>query len=162
MITAVYESPVGLLTLHSNGEALLGLEFDDPKYPLEPAPRGHDSIIDATRRQLDRYFAGKLKVFDVPVAPSGTHFQQRVWAALQKIPYGVTCSYGALAAAISKPKASRAVGLANGKNPIAIIVPCHRVIGADGSLTGYGGGMERKRFLLGLEKGGHAALLITQ
>jgi methylated-DNA-[protein]-cysteine S-methyltransferase len=151
MITAVYDSPVGWLTLHSNGAALTGLEFEDPKYPLDPAPRGDDRILDATRRQLDQYFAAKRKAFDVPLAPKGTPFQQRVWLALQRIPYGVTCSYGALAAAIGQPNASRAVGLANGKNPIAIIVPCHRVIGADGSLTGYGGGMERKRFLLGLE-----------
>lgn len=151
MISAVYQSPVGQLTLHSNGAALTGLEFEDPKYPLPHAPRGADRILDAVRGQLDRYFQRKLTRFDVPLAANGTAFQQRVWAALMAIPYGATWSYGALAAQIDRPKASRAVGLANGRNPIAIIVPCHRVIGADGGLTGYGGGVERKRWLLALE-----------
>ncbi len=153
MKSIVHDSPVGPLTLHSDGVALTGLEFDDPKYPLEPSPRGEDGVLNAARRQLDRYFTDKLRVFDLPLAPLGTPFQQRVWAALLEIPYGVTRSYGALAAAIGAPKASRAVGLANGRNPISIIVPCHRVIGANGSLTGYGGGMERKRQLLDLEQG---------
>lgn len=153
MISTVHDSPVGSLTLASNGKALTQLEFENPRYPLPAHPRGSDKILDQARRELDAYFAGKLRSFTVPVAPEGTPFQQRVWAELLKIPYGVTRSYGALAAALGKPNASRAVGLANGRNPVAVIVPCHRVIGADGSLTGYGGGMPRKKFLLELEQG---------
>ncbi|MEZ5994687.1 MAG: methylated-DNA--[protein]-cysteine S-methyltransferase [Hyphomonadaceae bacterium] len=154
MISAIYDSPVGPLTLISNGAALTHLEFENPRYPAPQAPLGSDATIDQARRELDAYFAGKLKTFATPVAAAGTPFQQRVWAALLKIPYGATRSYGQQAAAIGAPKASRAVGLANGKNPIAIIIPCHRVIGANGSLTGYGGGMERKQILLELEQGG--------
>jgi methylated-DNA-[protein]-cysteine S-methyltransferase len=154
MISAIHDSPVGPLTLISDGQALTHCEFENPRYPFEPAPAGEDELIVKARRQLDLYFAGKLRTFDLPLAPRGTPFQQRVWAELLQIPYGVTRSYGALAAALNSPNASRAVGLANGRNPIAIIVPCHRVIGADGSLTGYGGGMARKRLLLDLEQGG--------
>ena len=99
------------------------------------------------------YFTGELTEFDLPLAPTGTPFQSRVWAGLREIPYGVTLTYGELARRIGQPTASRAVGLANGKNPLSIIVPCHRVIGSDGSMTGYGGGLERKRFLLALESG---------
>ncbi len=153
MISTVHDSPVGLLRLVSNGAALLHCEFENPRYPFEASPAGEDAIIRATRKQLDAYFAGKLRAFDLPLAPQGTPFQQRCWVALQKIPYGVTRSYGQQAATIGSPKAVRAVGLANGRNPIAIIIPCHRVIGANGSLTGYGGGMERKRQLLDLEQG---------
>lgn len=153
MISATHDSPVGKLTLISNGQALTGLEFENPRYPLPKQPRGDDKIISATRRQLDQYFAGKLKSFDLPLAPQGTPFQQSVWRALLDIPYGVTRSYGEQAKAIGKPAAVRAVGLANGRNPIAVIIPCHRVIGANGSLTGYGGGMERKQQLLDLEQG---------
>jgi len=153
MISAIHDGPVGKLTLYSDGAALTGLEFEDPKYPLEPAPRGDDKIIAQTRRELDAYFAGKLKAFSVALKPSGTPFQQKVWMALRKIPYGVTRSYGQQAQAIGSPNASRAVGLANGKNPIPIIVPCHRVIGASGSLTGFGGGIPRKKYLLDLEQG---------
>lgn len=153
MISALHDSPVGPLTLHSDGAAITGVEFDDPKYPLAPSPRGEDSVLKQARRELDLYFAGKLKAFSVPLAPSGTPFQQRVWAALRTIPYGVTRSYGEQAAAIGSPKAFRAVGLANGKNPISIIVPCHRVIGANGDLTGFGGGMARKHYLLQHEQG---------
>jgi len=153
MISTVYESPVGPLTLISNGAALEHLEFENPRYAYTPAPRGEDKILDHARRELDAYFAGKLRAFTVPTAPQGTDFQKRCWAALQKIPYGATRSYGQQASAIGAPAASRAVGLANGRNPISIIVPCHRVIGANGSLTGYGGGMDRKRYLLDLEQG---------
>ena len=102
-------------------------------------------------QQLDAYFAGSLRNFDVDLHPAGTEFQYRVWAALQTIPYGRTRSYGQIADQVGSPAASRAVGLANGRNPISIIVPCHRVIGASGNLTGYGGGIERKRSLLELE-----------
>ncbi|PZO53348.1 MAG: cysteine methyltransferase [Alphaproteobacteria bacterium] len=153
MISAIHESPVGKLTLTSNGAAITAIEFDNPRHPLPPQPRGEDKIIDAARRQLDQYFAGKRREFDLPLAPQGTVFQQSVWAALQTIPYGATRSYGQQAAAIGKPAAVRAVGLANGRNPISIVIPCHRVIGANGSLTGYGGGVERKKLLLDLEQG---------
>lgn len=153
MISIVYESPVGALTLISNGAALEHLEFENPRYAYTPAPTGNDKILDETRRQLDKYFAGKLRAFDLPLAPQGTEFQKRVWNALLTIPYGATRTYGQQAAAIGQPNASRAVGLANGRNPISIIVPCHRVIGSNGGLTGYGGGMERKKYLLDLEQG---------
>lgn len=153
MISCVHDSAVGPLTLHSNGAALTGLEFDEPKYKLAASPRGEDRVLAQARRELDLYFEAKLRVFTIPTAPEGTDFQKRVWAALAKIPYGVTRTYGQQAAAIGSPKAFRAVGLANGRNPVAIIIPCHRVIGADGSLTGFGGGMRRKQFLLDLEQG---------
>lgn len=152
-ISALYESPCGPLTLISNGAALTDLQFENPRYAYKPAPSGSDSILEQARRQLDAYFAGTLRAFDLPLAPQGTPFQQRVWQALIAIPYGVTRSYGQQAAAIGSPQASRAVGLANGRNPISIIIPCHRVIGANGSLTGYGGGMARKQLLLELEQG---------
>ncbi len=152
-VSNIYDSPLGPLTLISNGAALTDLQFENPRHPYEPAPSGVDAVLDRARQQLDAYFAGALRTFDLPLAPQGTPFQKRVWAALAVIPYGRTMSYGALAAAIGNANAMRAVGLANGRNPITIIVPCHRVIGADGSLTGYGGGMERKRRLLDLERG---------
>ena len=117
----------------------------------EPADPGTEPLGKAAG-QLAAYFAGELTEFELPLSMDGTEFQRRVWAALQDIPYGETVSYGKLADEIGAPGASRAVGLANGRNPIGIIVPCHRVIGADGGLTGYGGGIERKRFLLDLER----------
>ena len=113
-----------------------------------------DGSLDEAAGQLGEYFAGERRTFDLPLAPEGTDFQRRVWAQLRAIPYGSTSTYGEVARAIGATNGFRAVGLANGRNPIAIIVPCHRVIGADGSLTGYAGGMERKRFLLDLEAGG--------
>ena len=118
--------------------------------PVNDHRAGIDLLSDD---KLDAYFAGKLRAFNVPVAPRGTEFQRKCWAALQQIPYGATRSYGQQADAINNPKAVRAVGLANGRNPISIIIPCHRVIGANGGLTGYGGGMGRKQFLLDLEQG---------
>jgi len=153
MKSAIHESPVGPLTLVSDGAALKRLDFANPRYPAPVPPRGEDAVLRAARRQLDAYFDNRLKAFDVTLAAEGTPFQRKVWAALMHIGYGETCSYGQLAAAIGSPAASRAVGLANGRNPIAIIVPCHRVIGANGALTGYGGGMERKQLLLDLEQG---------
>lgn len=153
MISTVVNSPIGKLTLASNGTAITQVEFEDNRHPLPQHPKGADKILEKAKRELDAYFAGKLKMFTVPVAPEGTDFQRRAWAALQKIPYGATRSYGQQAAAIGNPQASRAVGAANGRNPIPIIIPCHRVIGAGGSLTGFGGGMERKKFLLDLEQG---------
>jgi methylated-DNA-[protein]-cysteine S-methyltransferase len=116
----------------------------------------HDQADDVLRQveyQLTAYFAGELRDFDLPLAPVGTPFQERVWQALRDIPYGATTSYSALANRIGAPGAARAVGLANGRNPIAIIIPCHRVIGAGGTLVGYGGGLNRKRWLLDLEAG---------
>ncbi|MPZ89455.1 MAG: methylated-DNA--[protein]-cysteine S-methyltransferase [Nitriliruptorales bacterium] len=146
-------SPLGELTLVADGEHLTGLHL--------PSLEGKPMVVSGARKdsspfreviaQLEGYFAGTRTTFEVPLAPQGTPFQQRVWQALQEIPYGRTASYGQLAERIGSPRAVRAVGLANGRNPIPIIIPCHRVIGADGSLTGYGGGMDRKRLLLDLE-----------
>jgi len=153
MISSTYKSPIGTLTLVSDGKAITYLEFEANKYPAPKYPRGSDKIIEQAKKELDAYFAGRLKDFKVPVRPQGTPFQEAAWKALSKIPYGVTRSYGEQARAIGKPKAVRAIGAANGRNPIPIIIPCHRVIGADGSLTGFGGGMETKQFLLELEQG---------
>jgi len=148
------ESPVGELLLLSDGEALTGLYMDAQKYrpALPDDVRIADAPFACVREQLSAYFGGELRTFDVPLAPAGTQFQKSVWKALLDIPFGATESYSALAARIGRANASRAVGLANGRNPIGIIVPCHRVIGADGSLTGYGGGIERKRWLLEHER----------
>ena len=151
-----HSSPLGELILVSNGEALAGLLFSDGRKVDQvrgEAIETSDTIIDRTRRQLDAFFGRRRRDFDVPLAPQGTPFQLRVWRALQRVPYGEVASYGAIATAIRRPSASRAVGMANGANPIAIIVPCHRIIGASGHLTGYGGGLDRKRFLLALEQG---------
>lgn len=147
-------SPVGTIELTSDGESITHLRFvDDVPGPADDAD-GHvdDPVLDDARRQLQQYFAGGLEEFDLPLAPTGTAFQQRVWSELRKIPYGVTASYGDIAHRLGMPAgASRAVGLANGANPIAIAVPCHRVIGANGTLVGYAGGLHRKRYLLDLE-----------
>lgn len=147
------ESPVGMLTLVSNGHALTHLEFEPFRPTADMFAPGTDRVLDLARRELEAYFAGTLRVFEVPVDPHGTPFQLKAWHALLRIPYGATRSYGEQAVAIGQPAAARAVGLANGRNPIAIIIPCHRVVGANGSLTGYGGGMARKRMLLDLEQG---------
>jgi methylated-DNA-[protein]-cysteine S-methyltransferase len=148
----LHPSPVGPLALASELGALVALEFtDDEKRGGKAAIS--DSVLDQARRELDAFFAGRLKKFSVPVGPRGTPFQLAVWKALQAIPFGKTQSYGDIARRIGKPAAVRAVGAANGQNRIAIIIPCHRVIGADGSLTGFGGGLERKQFLLALEAG---------
>src|SRR5262245_49999373 len=126
MKSCVYDSPVGQLTLVSNGEALVELNFENGRYTKPPQPVGNDKILKQARRELDEYFAGKRKDFTVPVAPEGTEFQRKAWKALQTIPYGATRSYAQQATAIGNPKAMRAVGSANGRNPIAIIIPCHR------------------------------------
>lgn len=147
----VHHSPVGPLTLVSDGECLVGLHFEGWNPPADAFHKS-DAVLASTARQLDIYFTGRLRAFDLPLAPAGTPFQQRVWSALRDIPFGETRSYGQLAQTIGKPSAMRAVGAANGRNPIAIVVPCHRVIGADGSLTGFGGGIDRKKFLLSLEQ----------
>ena len=154
----VIDSVVGTLTLVAEEGVIVGLYMDlqrhrpDDDALGEPDPRGREvEQFKAAADQLDAYFAGELTRFDLPLAPRGSEFQQRVWAALQEIPYGRTESYGELAELIGSPGGARTVGLANGKNPIGIIIPCHRVVGADGSLTGYGGGIERKKQLLDLE-----------
>jgi methylated-DNA-[protein]-cysteine S-methyltransferase len=152
----VIDSPIGPLILSCDGDELTGLYVHDNRHA--PTPDGHGEppcgVLADTAAQLAAYFRGELTTFDVPLAPRGTPFQQRVWAALQEIPYGETTSYGSLAAEIGQPTASRAVGLANGRNPISIIVPCHRVVGSSGKLVGYGGGLERKQALLALEQRG--------
>lgn len=146
----VVDSPVGPLTLVAAGSALVGLYMDRQRHapPTEqlgdPDPRGFDEAA----AQLAAYFAGELTTFDLDVAPCGTAFQQAVWAELAGVPYGCTVSYGALAGRIGRPAASRAVGAATGRNPLSIVIPCHRVVGASGDLTGYGGGVDRKRYLL--------------
>ena len=141
-------SPVGPLLLTGDDESITGLYMS-----REPSGSRDDGAFTRAREQLDAYFAGELERFDLPLAPQGTEFQRRVWDELRQIPYGQTTSYSALAAKIERPDACRAVGLANGRNPISIVIPCHRVIGASGALTGYGGGIERKRWLLAHERG---------
>jgi len=147
------DSPIGLLTLAGRDSVLTNLRMVDQTYEPSRAgwSPGHGAFADAVD-QLDAYFAGELTDFDVELDMRGTEFQRRVWQALLTIPYGETRSYGEIAEQIGAPGAARAVGLANGHNPIAIIVPCHRVIGASGKLTGYGGGLDRKQTLLELEK----------
>lgn len=155
---AIFESPVGPLALRAGPAGLEALRFVDrdvderPATDAQPGDEGEDaSVLDAATHQLREYFAGERREFDLPLAPTGTEFQLRVWQELRRIPYGETISYGELARRIGNPRASRAVGLANGANPIAILVPCHRVVGADGRLTGFGGGLRRKATLLAIE-----------
>ena len=153
--TTTFDSPIGVLTLTGEDGYLTGLYMDDQRH----APTGSDQWVpddaafEAVLGQLDAYFSGRRTDFDVPMRMRGTDFQRRVWDGLTQIPYGETWSYAQLAEKVGNPRACRAVGLANGRNPVAIIVPCHRVIGANGTLTGYGGGLDRKRWLLDLEAG---------
>ncbi|EKF25711.1 methylated-DNA-[]-cysteine S-methyltransferase family protein [Mycolicibacterium hassiacum DSM 44199] len=148
------DSPIGPLTLAGVDGRLRHLRMVDQTHePSREHWQPDDTVFPDVVDQLDAYFAGDLKEFDVALDLVGTAFQRKVWAALLTIPYGETRSYGEIARQIGSPGASRAVGLANGHNPVAIIVPCHRVIGANGGLTGYGGGLERKRMLLDMEKG---------
>jgi len=148
--TTTIDSPLGRLRLVADGDHLVGIALPSERHPLPvtgvPDP-GHPVLVEAAA-QLADYFAGRRTCFDLPLAPAGTGFQRTVWRALLDIPFAATWSYGELAAAIGSPRASRAVGAANGRNPIPIVIPCHRVIGADGSLTGYGGGEPAKRWLL--------------
>ena len=147
---AILPTPLGDLLALADGDALTQLTFD-----AEPPAEAHqdDDAFAALRAQLGAYFARELRAFDLHLAPAGTPFQQSVWRALAEIPFGHTTSYGALAARLGDAGAAQAVGAANGANPLAIVVPCHRVVGADGALVGYAGGLERKRALLDLERG---------
>ena len=150
-----FDSPVDLITLTSDGSSLTGLYMNEHKHAKLFADEwirdDQAAPFPDTVRQLTEYFAGQRTEFDLPMAPVGTPFQKTVWNALREIPYGQKVSYGELAAALGNPNASRAVGLANGRNPISIVVPCHRVVGSNGKLVGYGGGLERKEILLNLE-----------
>jgi methylated-DNA-[protein]-cysteine S-methyltransferase len=152
--SVIHQSAVGDLTLSSDGDVLVGVYFGhDPAIGEDAFAATPGRVLDRTRKELDRYFDGRLREFSVPIEARGTAFQRRVWSALQRIPYGETTSYGAIARQIRSAEAVRAVGAANGANPIPIIIPCHRVIGANGALTGFGGGLVIKRFLLDLERG---------
>ncbi|CAL9620956.1 methylated-DNA--[protein]-cysteine S-methyltransferase [Streptomyces sp. NPDC057837] len=151
----VTDSPYGPLTLVADDGVLCGLYMTGQRHrpPEESFGPRDDTLFAETEEQLKAYFAGELREFTVPLRLTGTPFQRLVWEELRRIPYGETRTYGRLAAALGSPTASRAVGLANGRNPVGIIVPCHRVIGANGGLTGYGGGLERKQRLLDFERG---------
>jgi len=144
------KSPLGPLHLYGRGDELVGVWMRAE--PVPDAVPGRSHALELTADQLAEYFAGKRREFDLPLAPRGTGFQEKVWRALLAIPFGETRSYGEIAKAIGRPSASRAVGAANGRNPISIIIPCHRVIGSTGELTGYGGGMDNKRWLLDHER----------
>ena len=163
MFTMTVPSPLGPLSLYASLDELVGLSLPDrpPPGPGERVEPSRCEVLLRAADQLAAYFAGQRRTFDLPLAPRGTGFQALVWRELVKIPYGETRSYGDVARAIGRPAASRAVGAANGRNPIAIIVPCHRVIGASGELTGYGGGLPMKRWLLGHERS-HAGSRQTQ
>jgi methylated-DNA-[protein]-cysteine S-methyltransferase len=155
MLYSSFESPIGELLAVGDGRALHGLYMQEGRTAIAVRAgwQANDEPFAELRAQLDEYFAGQRRAFDLPLEMAGSPFQRRVWRALRDIPYGETISYGELARGIGVASASRAVGVANGHNPVCVIVPCHRVIGADGSLTGYGGGLERKRLLLELEAG---------
>lgn len=165
-VTLVVPSPIGPLTLTAEEGALVAIDFGAPvgfahgagatgsANGLDPAQDDPtDRVLAEAARQLAAYFTGELREFDLPLRPSGTPFQLAVWEALRRIPYGATVTYGELARGIGRPTAARAVGGANHRNPLAIVVPCHRVIGADGTLTGYAGGLGIKTALLGIEAG---------
>ena len=147
------DSPVGPLMLAADDNGLRHIEFRDNRHPADRSDwhGGDNEILDATVTQLREYFDGERRDFDLPLAPQGTEFQRVVWQELARIPYGVTISYAQLAQRVGNASAMRAVGAANGRNPLPIVLPCHRVIGADGSLTGFGGGLPTKQFLLRLE-----------
>ena len=144
----VLPSPVGDLLVTTDGRAVVEIWLGYEGPPPEPTA---DPVLDEACRQLTEYFAGARQEFDLVVAPAGSAFQRRVWAELTTVPHGATASYGQIAAALDMPTASRAVGAANGRNPVPVVVPCHRIVGADGRLTGYSGGLDRKQTLLLLE-----------
>ena len=148
------DSPVGPLLLAASDDALVAIEFHRNRHPVKRHTNwreGDNAVLRRTQRQLEEYFAATRRSFDLPLAPQGTPFQRDVWKTLARIPYGETWSYRDVALSIGKPDAVRAVGAANGRNPIPIVLPCHRVIGSDGALTGFGGGLPTKAFLLRLE-----------
>jgi methylated-DNA-[protein]-cysteine S-methyltransferase len=147
----IVESPVGKLKIESDERSVTGIWLNARGTVTPGRPEG---VLAELERQLEAYFSGALKTFDLPLAPRGTPFQLEVWSALQSIPYGSTCSYSDIARKIGRADAVRAVGAANGQNPIPIVIPCHRVIGANGSLTGFGGGLPMKKWLLAHERGG--------
>ncbi|WP_101925096.1 MULTISPECIES: methylated-DNA--[protein]-cysteine S-methyltransferase [Luteimonas] len=154
VFTRTIDSPVGPLFLAASDAGLHAVEFATHRHPVTRGDGWRDGahpVLDATAQQLDAYFAGTRRHFDLPLSARGTPFQQQVWDALTRIPYGRTASYVELARMVGRPTASRAVGAANGRNPLSIVVPCHRVIGASGALTGFGGGLPTKEFLLALE-----------
>lgn len=161
MTHALLDSPVGTLTLVERDGGLAGLYMTDQRHLPDAGSFGprDDTVLPALQEQLGAYFTGALQTFDVPLTTTGTPFQQQVWAALRRVPYGRTCTYADLAVAVGRPTAVRAVGAANGRNPVGIVVPCHRVVGSSGALTGYAGGLERKRFLLQHELA-HGGLLV--
>lgn len=147
------DTPIGILCIESDETAITGLYFDR-EYQKQYQPKEPETdLLKLARTQLMEYFQGQRKEFSLPLNPPGTEFQKKVWKALGTIPYGQTKSYGEIAAQIGNPRACRAVGGANNKNPIMIFIPCHRVIGADGSLVGFGGGLAAKKYMLDLEKG---------
>ena len=156
VVFSVMESPLGEILLAGSEQGLTHVSFQAGTSPLKPQPGWQrDDLFWVTAvTQLTAYFAGELHTFNLPLAPQGTPFQQQVWAYLQTIPYGRTTTYGTIATELGNPNSSRAVGAANGRNPIAIIVPCHRVVGSNGKLTGYAGGLPIKEALLGLERNG--------
>jgi len=153
MLCRRIDSPVGPLMLAADDHGLRHIEFRDNRHPVNRGDwhGGDNAILQATEAQLAEYFAGTRTTFDLPLAPRGTEFQLRVWQALARIPHGSTSTYAEQARAIGSPDAVRAVGAANGRNPLPIVLPCHRVIGADGALVGFGGGLPVKEFLLRLE-----------
>ena len=153
MVVRDLDSPVGILQLIASETHIREIRFSraGQARPASAEMQASSPLIEELEQQLDAYFEGHLQIFDLPLDPLGTDFQKTVWRALQRIPYGETRSYGQIAALIERPAASRAVGAANGQNPIPIVIPCHRVIGSDGSLTGFGGGLEIKQMLLELE-----------
>lgn len=146
-----YETPVGRIQIIENGSAIIGIRLPGESFHTDTKNYETD-LLRKAGGQLKEYFEGKRKKFDLPLAPEGTPFMQKIWSQLQKINYGETCSYKDIAVAIGNSNAMRAVGMANHRNPLPIIIPCHRVIGANGSLVGYGGGLPMKKFLLDLEK----------
>ncbi len=154
ILTTTVDSPVGPLFIAADAQGLRAIEFRDNRHPVRRGDdwrAGDSPLLARARLQLDEYFAGRRRSFDLPLSPQGTPFQREVWTALASIPYGRTLSYAQLAARVGRPAAMRAVGAANGRNPLPIVLPCHRVIGADGSLTGFGGGLPTKQYLLKLE-----------
>lgn len=152
MFAQTYHTPLGKLTIIEDHGAITHLGFAaSPKLPAG-AVANETALLKEANHQLTEYFAGRRRQFDLPLAPQGTPFQQKVWTALQKIPYGETVSYQDIARQVDNPLGCRAVGMANNKNPIAIVIPCHRVVGKNGKLVGYAGGLSIKEFLLGLEK----------